>query len=304
MERADKVFRFTVKLVIFTLMILVCDHIFAYYVKKGLDKHYGLDKTAGIVSIGHSHSMNGIDGEALERGLNVPVAKYNLSGANTFDRLAMIKHYFSEHPNSVRAVLYDVDDHTFTSQGLGSNSYRQFYPFMDNPHVYDYVKNNAGSWEEYTSRRLLKLLRYETEAMIIGLRVMFNDNPLNNRRGKVDVAALKRSIDNGKYAKIQIDQKNVEAFEETIRYIRSQNAKIILVYIPVIDIFNDMDRNGNERITDMFKRYADKDRGVLFLNYNERYEHMHELFFDPVHLNVDGRSLVTKDLIKDLQDKL
>lgn len=140
--------------------------------------------------------------------------------------------------------------------------------------------------------------------MATALRAGFGNNPLNTRRGTVDIDALKRGITNGKYSKIEIDQKNVEAFEETLRFVRSQKAKVILVYIPVIDVLNDMDRKNNESIAEMFKRYAEKDSGVVFIDYNRRYEHRHELFFDPVHLNVDGRRLVTEDLIKDLRNIL
>lgn len=279
---------------------MLLDYCASLLLKTGLDRTYGLDKPARILAVGHSHTQSGLDRAMLEHSLGTPVSMYATGGANTFDRLAMIRHFFSEHPGSVRTVVYDVDYQTFNSSGISSNSYRQFYPYMDNSEIDAYIRKNAGSWSEYTSRRFLRLLRFDNHTVNQSLRGILGYRK-NNKTERVDIAALRLRLAGDKQIDIKADPENVKCFEETVRFVRSQNARLLLLYIPTIDMMNNMDRSGHQRMVAMLDAYAAADPGVLFLDYNKKYEHRHELFRDPTHLNRDGQVIVTNDLIRDMQ---
>lgn len=292
--------KFLCKLLILGGIILVLDKGISHLLQQGLDRYYGLDKRAAVLCVGHSHTMLGIDGAKLEHGLGVPVAKYAVNGANTFDRLAMLKHYFSVQPDTVRLVVYDVDDHAFTGSGLSSNSYRLFYPYLDNPDIARYVRNNAGTWDEYLSRRLLSLPRFNSVTLNLAMRGALHRYD-NFKTGRVDINALKNDIRAGRRPPITIEPEMVNAFAETVRFVRAHNARLVLFYIPTVDLVNDMDRARHDQVMNIFRSYAAQDRGVTFLDYNPAFANRYDLFYDPIHLNRDGQSAVTDRVIGDLR---
>jgi hypothetical protein len=293
--------RFLPKICLFLAIFLVQDYVLANFLKKGIDKTYGLDHPSPLLSVGHSHTQSGIDRDLLEKGSGMPVSMYATGGATTFDRLAMIRHYFSLYPGAVHTVVYDVDFTTFNSRQVSSNSYRQFYPYLDNPDMAEYIRKNVGSWSEYTSRQLVKLLRYDNHTLNQSLRGHLNFRQ-NFKQGRVDVERLKESLARGKQAEIAIDEENLRCFEETVRLVRSHNARLVLLYIPTIDLMNNYDRHHYNQVISMFTQYAAHDPGILFLNYNLKYADRHELFRDPTHLNRAGQILVTNDLVRDIQN--
>ncbi len=128
------------KALLFALLFVCLDQVAGSIFRRGLDRYYTLDEPAGILCVGDSHTVLGLDRVRLERETGVKVAKFALEGANTLDRLALIRYYFNRHPDSVRVVVYDVSDHTFSSKGLSSNSYQLLFPFMDDPEVRKYVQ--------------------------------------------------------------------------------------------------------------------------------------------------------------------
>ncbi len=297
-ERSMKKFLF--RLALFVGLICILDRGLAALLQRGLDRYYGLDKQAGVLCIGHSHTMLGIDGQRLEQGLEMPVAKYAVNGANTLDRLAMVKHYIGSRPGPVRLVVYDVDDHTFTGAGLSSNSYRLFFPYLDNPDIARHIKESAGSWEECNSRRLLTLLRFNSVTLNLALRGTLRRYE-NFKTGQVDITALRNDIGNGRRAPIAIDQEMVNAFAETVRYIRANNALLALFCIPTVDLVNNEEKVRHERMMEIFRNYAASDKGITFLDYNPTFSHRYELFYDSVHLNKKGQQAVTDKAVEDLK---
>lgn len=294
--------RFLLLSLVFAAIFIVLDYLVSSALAWGLARHFGLDRDASILCIGHSHTQSGLDGPELQRRLGVPVSVYATGGANTFDRVAMIRQFFSTRPIPPRVVIYDVDYNTFNSRGISSNSYRQFYPFIDNPDMARFVRENSGSRQEFLARQLVRLLRFDNHTLNLSLRELFNVRT-NLKRGRLDVPALRAALAAGKGPEvaIRVDAENLRAFEETVHFVRSRGAQLILLYIPTVDLVNDLDRDNHQRVIEMFEGFAARDPGVVFLNYNQRYEHRHELFRDPVHVNRDGQMQVTADLAIDLK---
>ena len=295
--------KFLCRLSILACVIALLDRGGAAFLQKGLDRYYGLDRGAAVLCVGHSHTMLGIDGQRLEQGLGVPVAKYAVNGANACDRLAMIRHYLGRQPGAVRLVVYDVDDHTFTGEGLSSNSYRLFFPYLDNPDIARYLKDSVGSWEEYGVRRLLTLLRYNSVTLNLALRGTLGRYD-NFKTGRVDIAALRNDLAAGRRPPITMQRPMVDAFAETVRLLRTQGVQLVLCYIPTLDLVNDADRIRHEQVLEIFKDYQAHDSGITFLDYNPAFASRYELFYDPIHLNREGQKKVTEQALTDLRQIL
>lgn len=291
---------FLVKFAIFLSLFFISDRMLGDSLKAGLDRYFGLDRPANVLCIGHSHTVLGIDKTGLEDQLNLPVAKYARQGANISNRLAMIRHYLAVHPHSVKTIIYDMDAHTFTGEGLSANSHRLFYPFMDTPVIREYVKANCSSYGEYQLRNYLKLPRFDEVTLALSLRGWLKKWS-NLKYGQVNVQRLRNELNQGDYRKIAFDSENIELFEETLRLIRAHGIHLVLVYIPTIDLLNNAEPEKYQEAIRRFEKYAAQSDGITFLNYNPEFSHRHELFYDPIHLNVIGQKLITERLANDLK---
>lgn len=278
---------------------LLMDRAVSTVFRAALDHYHGLDTPARVLLVGHSHTELGLDKCLLEQALGVPVAKYALDGANTLDRYVMIQHYFSEQANPPELVIYDVDAHTFTTNGLSSNSYALFFPYLDNPVVDKYVREHAHASSEYLVRKLVRLSRFgdtRINAVVRGL----TSNWSNYKYGTLDVERLRSTISRGLVRPIAFDQENIAIFEKTIAFVRSRGATLVLLYIPTFRLYNDAEPGAYAQAIQMFENYARRHEGVVFLDYNREYADHVELFYDPVHLNLKGRQIVTETLIRDI----
>ena len=129
----------------------------------GMDRYYGLNKPAKVLCVGYSHTVLGIDAERMETELDVPVAKYATAGANTLDRKWMVRHFLDRQP-SVSTVIYDVDPRLFDTA-----SYTLFLPYIDDPAMAEYLRQEA-TWQEYLTARLIHTARFRDQTINIALR--------------------------------------------------------------------------------------------------------------------------------------
>jgi len=296
----DTLRKFLVKAGIFLAIFLLSDQIAGGFLRTGLERYFGLDIPARILCIGHSQTVLAIDKTELERELHTPVAKYARQGADASDRLAMIRHYLTSHPDSVKVIVFDVDAHTFTGKGLSANSYRLFYPFMDIPVMRAYVKKNSTSQGEYWLRRYLKLPRFSEVTLSLSIRGWLG-KWTNLKYTQIDIDRAKKQLQQGNFRKISFDPGPSRLFEEIIRLVRSHNIHLVLAYIPTIDLLNNAEPQNYQKAIRIFEEYASKDSGITFLNYNNELSQRYDLFYDPIHLNTSGQNIFTKYLAKDLE---
>ena len=287
-------------IVLIVILIFILGNIIGNYIlKASLKNYYGLNIPAKLLCIGHSHTVLGIDKVLLEESLNVPVAKYCFNGANTADRLIMLKHFVESNGNNLKAVIYDVDAHAFTAKGLSSNSYQLFYPFIgDIPAIDNYIKDHANT-KEYWIKKAIPLTRYDDTRLNAALRgIMSKWGSIKYR--SIDVQSFQRKIDSGNFNKISFDKDNMITFEETLKYINDKGIELYLLYIPTIDILNNAEPAKYNQAVGKLQSLSDKYKHVTFLNYNPLLASDHTIFFDSVHLNRKGQKLVTTMLAKDL----
>ena len=90
-EQKHQIILFLTKLIILFVLVFIIDRFLAAFLKEGLSQYFGLNQSAEILSVGHSHSVLGIDKKSVENELGIIMAKYARSGANLRDRKAMIE---------------------------------------------------------------------------------------------------------------------------------------------------------------------------------------------------------------------
>jgi hypothetical protein len=212
----------------------------------------------------------------------------------------MIRYYFSRQPRSVRAVIYDVDAHTFTDSGLSSSSYQLLFPFIDDPQVRAYIKRNCAARTVYLLRCLFCTTRYNELTFSLAIRGYFK-MWTNFKYGRIDVAHLSQQIREGRFRRIGFDQDSIDLFRTTAEFVSAQGATFFPTYIPTIDVFNQAEPEKFERSMELLNSLTATNSGVVLLNYNASLQTRHELFFDPIHLNRDGQKEVTSRIAKDLK---
>lgn len=122
-----------------------CDFLLERIMKHGIDEMYGLNQYSEILLVGHSHLMLATDKQQMEQDLGMKVSKYTREGVNVSDRKIMIQQYLdSGYGDSLKVVLYGVDLCTFTGEGLSANSFKLFYPFMDDKKIGEYICEHGG----------------------------------------------------------------------------------------------------------------------------------------------------------------
>lgn len=286
------------KLTIVLTLFFLGDAVIYGFLKHGMDHYYGMDKQAQILSVGHSHSVLGIDAERIEKELRVPVAKYAMAGANTLDRCWMIRQFVEEHP-SVQLVIYDVDPRLFDSKGLSSASYTLFLPYINNPVISKYLEKQA-TWQEYFVCLLVKSARFRDQTINIALRGLLGKIE-NKKDSRIRVEQFNNYLEREKRRKIKVYPGSIKSFKDSIEYLSEKGITVLLTFIPVIDLLNNIDPINQERAVGLFKKIARNNNNVFFLDYNKHYQHQYDLFYNLRHLNRKGNELVTAELIKDVK---
>lgn len=283
---------------VIALLFFIGDFAVFHLLKSGMDRYYGLVEPARILCVGHSHTVLGIDAQRMENELGVPVAKYATAGANTLDRLWMIRHFLERQP-SVKTVIYDVDPRLFDTEGLSSASYTLFLPYIDEPLMGRYLRQEA-IWQEYAAAYWIRTTRFRDQTINIALRGLWGR--IENKKGsRMRVENVQGFIDREKERKVRINPKSVNCFRETIDFLTGKKIEVVLVFLPVADLLNQTDPEGMDAAMAIFQDLARSHPKVHFIDYNRDYEHRHELFYDPRHLNAEGNRIVTRRLIDDLR---
>ncbi|GFE60486.1 hypothetical protein [Geobacter sp. AOG2] len=293
--------RLILKLILICVAILATDYAVDAYLKDGLNRYYGFTNGARILCVGHSRSDHAIDKKRLEQGLKVPVAKYAVAGMDAFDRLAMIRHYFGEHPHQTKIVVYDVDFFTFNGRTYNPEhmkQYKQLFPFMGNENIDGYLKSRS-TWSEYYSQKYIRSLRYNDPKVFA--RAVINHFKTAEIPGDYfdEVSYRKNLVRNGNpYANLTINPATVKCFEETLALLKSKNVKTVLLFLPIVDLERDrIDKAYRDKVVGMFRSYDAQDPDVFFIDHNQMFEHRRELFYDPLHFNKHGQALATDGLV-------
>ncbi len=283
----------------FLSIVVVVDRGVGAFLKTGLKRYFGLSKPANVLCVGHSRTVLGVDPKKLSQGLGVPVAKYGMDGVNIFDRCAMVRHFLARQPG-VRVLLFDVESTSFTDSQLSSNSYRLFLPFIDEPEFANLVRSQCPSVLEFWLYRLLTTARYDEATVNRSVRGWFGYDE-NLKHGQVNLELLRARTASGRIRPVKIEPASYAAFVELISELSERGVHIVLWHPPTIDILDDVDRTDRERVRQHFREIAAANERVSYLEYVQDYRSQHDLFYDGIHMNGKGKSVVTDRLILDIR---
>lgn len=284
-----------VALVVFFAVDRIGDAVLRY----GIDRYFGLDQDEAVLLVGHSHVVLGVDKVQLERDLGLPVANYARAGAQLEDRILMARHYAELHPGGVKTILFGVDNHLFTPAGLSTNSYRLFYPHMDDPVVGEFLRQHAADrWELY-EHRVSHLARYDDTLLNSAIRGWMG-NWNSSVGGHFDPAEFPAEIEAEKatddFRAITIDPAEVERFEAFLAETEARGWPVMLVFMPTTVQWQSLEPQRAAEADALLRRLADAHANVTFVDLREPWQHRSELFIDKLHLNPEGRRVVTEDL--------
>ena len=280
------------------------DFVFSKILEKGVNTFYGLDSDSQVLLVGHSELMLTVDKVRMEEELHCKVSKYTREGVNVSDRLVMLKQYFDlPYSDSVKIVLYGVDQFIFTGEGLSANSYKLFYPFMDNRIMDDYVKLNALNVYDYWSHKIVRTSRY-TDALANAAFRGFMHNWDNFKVGSVDITPLKTDLKKNAGRYIKFEEENIKLFEETLDFLQQKSVLVFLINTPIIDLLNEAEPEKYAQILSMFRNYELQYTNIIFLDFNPEFSSDYSLFFDYIHLNKKGQEILTDAIIRELKSFL
>ena len=214
-----------------------------------------------------------------------------MNGTSIPDRLVMIRHYIETTGHKPKAILYDIGPRSFSS-GLAVNSHALFYPFInESPTVANYVRSNATS-RDYYLKLCVPLSRYDDSRLGAVIRGYRHD--WKNRSVKqLNIEHLKRQIIIGSFWKVQLNPDTQAVFEETLDFLETQDIRLILLYLPNVDLLNNAEPEKSAEALNYIKEAASHHSNVTFIDANSPFESRYELFIDPLHLNPQGQQEVT-----------
>ena len=288
-------------LIIIIVLFFVCDFAIERFMKHGVDEMYGLNQYADVLLVGHSHLMLATDKQQMEKDLGLKVSKYTREGVNVSDRKIMIQQFLdSGYGDSLKVVLYGVDLCTFTGEGLSANSYKLFYPFIDNEKIGNYIREQGGK-KDYWLHKLVRTTRYSGDGIKNGAIRGWLHNWSNLKNGTVDIEAYKQRLQNGDERHIQMNPELIAEFKETIAMLTERGIKVALVNTPTLDLLNDFEPDKYQMMVDWFQTYANEEPLVEYWDFNPEYSSHHELFHDRLHLNAKGQKIINKEITNKLK---
>jgi len=283
--------RYLLSALIFLALLVALDIAIGITLEKGLKAYFGMNGKVDILCIGHSRTVLGIDAELLSQETGLKVAKYAVNGANISDRYAMIRQFLSEHPE-VRLIIYDVEASTFSSDGLSSNSYRLFFPFMDNTEMKAYLQNQRQSMKDLMLKKVIKTSRYDETTFFLALRGIVGMNR-NLKYGRFNEERAKRWIEQGKNRPVKIDPKSYEVFLSTIDFVKSHGVNMLLVDMPTVNLLNQSEWPASREVRNLFQGLKAQNFKIDYYDLSSIYQDNYEIFYDMIHLNAHGQKMVT-----------
>ncbi len=287
------------RMLLFIAFFFMADRACNFFLQGGLERYYGLTGRPEIALVGHSHLLLGVDHVMLEKGLGAPVAKYTREGVNVADRLQMIKQLLAHNPNT-KIVVYGVDAHLFTGEGLSKNSYKLFYPFQNDSSIDRYLKANETEAFAYYRHKLIASSRYDEKLFVAAMRGYLGKWD-SFKFATVNTQQLKADIATDNFRKVKFESENIQTFRETLALLHERGIKTVLFFIPTIDLLNQAHPESFAKAVALFKQCEQDFPGLVYLDYNEPYSHDATLFADAIHLNAKGQQAISPRLVADIK---
>ncbi len=265
--------------------------------KAGLGRYFGLNQNSEILLIGHSHLMLSTDKKALEDSLGLKVSKYCREGVDVTTRDRMIKHYLSlPDKDSLRVVIYGVDQYMFNPNGLSNNVYKLFYPFMGNREIDRFIYEETD-FKDYWIHKIVKTTGYSDGLINSSIRGWLG-NWDNYKSGTLDINRIRNGAKGKQLRKIEINPEMKHTFESTLKLLTDRGITVILLNTPIIKEYNDFEPDKYSEIIEYFRSLDKSSDLIQYWDLNPKYSQCYEIFYDPIHINSAGQPILTNEIIR------
>jgi len=282
----------------FILLFVLLDLTISLFMQTGIERFYGLKGDASVLMIGHSHLMLAVDKPQLEQETGLKVAKYTREGVNMADRKIMAEHYFSTCSDKPKTVILSIDPWLFSGEGLSSNSWLLFLPFMNNKNVNDYIKTSAGSRFDYYRYKFIRSSRFNALLLNASIRGWLGRWD-NLKIGIVDTARYSDPESLRNFRPITFNSGLMNDFSSTLRFLKKENVQVILLNTPIWKPLIDAQRQEYEKSMYLIDSLAQKAcPGAEIVDLVPQFSADTRLFFDPIHMNPEGQRVVTEEVGK------
>lgn len=288
-----------IRLILALIVLFIADYTGHRILKYGLDKGMGLNERSKVLIIGHSQLMMGLDKSMMEDALKCKVTKHTRTGVGIGVRMMMTDMYVdSEYSDSLKCVVLAVDPFSFNDEGLSQNSFMLFYPWMDDPYVGRFIHNSTDD-VTYWGHKIFRLSRYSDDLIKQSFRGWRNDDR-NYKTTVLTDDIYERGKDKWERP-IRFDRALMQNLEETIRHITSKGIYVVLLQSPSYYKLTENQQEKYKKTEAYFRSLANSSPLVEFIDYDKLYNKQANLFFDPLHLNVEGQKLMTNRLTNDIK---
>lgn len=293
---------FVKKILLVALLFFVMDSILSFFLLKGINQYYGFEDDSELLINGSSMSMSGFNRDLIENQTGIKTAFYAKEGVNIEERLVMLQHYFSEHPNTVKTVIYEINPLLFSGHATADNVYTTFYSFIDNAFIKKYIRDQADP-TDYFIHKWVRSTRYDAQLIVTSLRGYFGSYE-NYKAAVIGTQELKvLNAARGAYS-IGFNKDKIRVFEESIQLIKRHHAKVILVMMPMVyEKSMTFDQEGLKVFENYFLSFS-RNQSIRYVNFNlESISRNTSLFSDPVHLNINGQTKLTNMIVDSIKNK-
>ncbi|GAB3668706.1 hypothetical protein GCM10028791_44010 [Echinicola sediminis] len=269
-------------------------------------KHFEKNKdNIELLFLGPSHFVYGLNPELLD----LPTANLAEEGSAFNIDFLMVKRLLPELPK-LKFLILDLS--------LGNlERWNQEDWFKNHLYYLFYgVKNFPPSWKDH----FLLTSKYSHYRKIIFRKIKvdkdrynkygfmttrfnhekhFNDLLLGNKKGK---EVFKQQVNNITMLNESNYLRNIEFLGEIIEKCRVRNIKVILLSTPKFHLINkSFEKIHYDRRNKILDQFIDNNQ-VQFWNCENTYQTDTSLFYDPIHLNVDGANKFTKEINRKILD--
>lgn len=287
--------KFILKIILFSVLVLILGNIIAFianyflgkstfYKSSFLVNKFQTEKKIDYFIVGSSRGLTTIDTKLIDEKLSLNGINLSMDDTDLKTQFLMIQHFFESNFKADYMVLVlDANHFTKTSLALGNNDYR-FIPFINR----DYVRNHFKKYEKSTLNILTNAnfnpfftySYYNLELLLPATLSILKPNFKNkfDELGNYSYPTLayktKKNISKIKKTTIEITNPIIK---DVKNYLDENNCKLI-IYIAPYQL---------EKFT--FNSKLD----IPCINHSGILENKNDLFYDPIHVNNQGREQST-----------
>lgn len=286
--------RYAIKALVWCIVLIMLDRALFYVLKTGYDRYFGMHQPCDLIFLGNSRTALGVDHRLITKQLDKRCGKFALNGATSQTRFAMIQYLCATQPQC-SIVVMDVSAYTFNDKNLSTGAYTLLYPYMNADSIFSHVSTHSRKFGEVFLRNLFCGARFNSTTLNLAIRGLLGRDD-NLKFSAVDLDQVTHRINSGQTQSLAVDPESLEVFDRSVKFLIDNQKQVVLLYLPVVKMLNDVDRQQHDANLKRLKQYAIDSPNVFFLDLNQDNEENYEIMFDGIHLNNKGKKQLSNQI--------